>query len=328
MIVPDYYSRFKCIGGECRHNCCRGGWDVEVDDEALERFSTIQGEFGDKVREAIDDENVFRHVDGHCPLLSDDGWCEMVQSGHELCIICDEYPRFTEFWEDYAERGISVSCEAAADIILSNREKVTLTGETAVCDEPIFTFTYDARKKVFEILQDRDRDILTRLRLAMDYTEKAQERINENDYNRLSYEPEDHKAGHRSAAAYIDLLRRLEVLNDGWTDILDKTYEREISGARHSYDELVTEQLAVYFVYRYFLKGAFDCDVLSKMKLAVLSVIAITAIADVTGDYPDTARLYSVEVEHDEDNIDMIYDELLFDEELSYDKIMEMLVEK
>ena len=328
MIVPDYYSRFRCIGGECRHNCCRGGWDVEVDDDALERFSEIEGEFGAEVRAAIDDENVFRHVDGHCPLLSDDGWCEMVRRGHELCIICDEYPRFTEFWEDYTERGISISCEAAADIILNNREKVTLMGGTAACGEPIFTFIYAAREKVFEILQDRGKDILTRLRLALDYTEKAQERINENDYGRLIYEPEDHKGAHRSAAAYIDLLRRLEVLNDGWTDILDKTYERELGDARHSYDGLMTEQLAVYFVYRYFLKGAFDCDVLSKMKLAVLSVIAITAVAGVTGDYPDAARLYSVEVEHDEDNIDMIYDELLFDDGLSYDNIMEMLVEK
>ena len=328
MIVPDYYSRFRCIGGECRHNCCRGGWDVEVDDDALKRFSEIEGELGARVRAAIDDENVFRHVDGHCPLLSDDGWCEMVRRGHELCVICDEYPRFTEFWEDYTERGISISCEAAADIILNNRERVTLTGGTAACDEPIFTFTYAAREKVFEILQDRGKDILTRLRLALDYAEKAQERINENDYGTLIYVPEDRKGAHRSAAAYIDLLRRLEVLNDGWTDILDKTYERELGGARHSYDELMTEQLAVYFVYRYFLKGAFDCDVLSKMKLAVLSVIAITAVAGVTGDYPDAARLYSVEVEHDEDNIDMIYDELLFDDGLSYDRIMEMLVEK
>ena len=325
MIVPDYYGRFRCIGGECRHNCCRGGWDVEVDDEALARFDAIPGEFGSRVRAAINDENVFIHKDGHCPLLSDDGWCEMVRHDIPLCIICDEYPRFTEFWDDYAERGISLSCEAAADIILNNTDKAALTGETGTCDEPIFTFIYNVRNEIFDLLQDRDTDIMTRLRLALDYAYKAQERINENIYETLIYTPADGGAERRSAAAYIDLLRRLEILDSDWGELLDRTYERERKGEAHGYDGIKTEQLAVYFVYRYFLKGAFDCDVLSKLKLAALSVLAICAVADTGIGLAEAARRYSVEVEHDEDNIDMIYDELMFDEGLSYENILQML---
>ena len=325
MIVPDYYGRFRCIGGECRHNCCRGGWDVEVDDEALARFDAIPGEFGSRVRAAINDENVFIHKDGHCPLLSDDGWCEMVRHDIPLCIICDEYPRFTEFWDDYTERGISLSCEAAAEIILNNADKVALTGETGACDEPIFTFIYNVRSEIFKLLQDRDTDIMTRLRLALDYAYKAQERINENIYEPLIYTPADGGAERRSAAAYIDLLRRLEILESDWGELLDSTYKREIKCAAHDYDELKTEQLSVYFVYRYFMKGAFDCDVLSKMKLAALSVLAICAVADTGIGLAEAARRYSVEVEHDEDNTDMIYDELMFDEELSYDNLLQML---
>ena len=38
MVKPDYYDRFVCIGGKCKNNCCMGAWDIEVDDEALERF--------------------------------------------------------------------------------------------------------------------------------------------------------------------------------------------------------------------------------------------------------------------------------------------------
>ena len=97
MIVPDYYERFRCIGGECRHNCCRGGWDIEVDDEALDRFKRIEGEFGERVRAAVNDEKVFIRKNGQCPLLNSNGLCEMVLHGEELCIICDEFPRFTEF---------------------------------------------------------------------------------------------------------------------------------------------------------------------------------------------------------------------------------------
>lgn len=325
MIVPDYYARFRCTGGGCKHNCCRGGWDVEVDEDALARFAAIEGRFGDRVRAAINDENVFVRRDGHCPLLSGDGWCEMVRHDIPLCTVCDEYPRFTEFWDDYAERGISLSCEAAAEIILNNPGRVTLTGSTGKCDEPIFTFIYNARDEVFKLLQSRENSILTRLRLALDYTRAAQESINGNIYYGLKYTPVDCRTAPKSAAAYIDLLRRLEMLTDAWGGMLDKTYERELAGAANAIDELTGEQLAVYFVYRYFLKGAFDCDVLSKMKFAALSVLAISAISCAVGNLPECARLYSVEVEHDEDNIDMIYDELLFDDELSYEKIIEML---
>mgnify|MGYP007112543852 CR=1 FL=1 len=59
MIKPDYYPQFRCIGRECKNNCCCGEWDIEVDDEAMERFDAISGEFGKRVRKAVDSNNVF-----------------------------------------------------------------------------------------------------------------------------------------------------------------------------------------------------------------------------------------------------------------------------
>ncbi|MBR0365759.1 MAG: flagellin lysine-N-methylase [Clostridia bacterium] len=325
MIVPDYYERFECIAGECRHNCCRGGWDIEIDDEALERFSHIEGEFGERVRAAIDEDNVFRHINGECPLLTGDGRCGMVMQGEKLCVICDEYPRFTEFYEDYRERGISLSCEAAADIIINNTRKLRLVGDGSGCTEPIFVFVNKARNAVFEILADREKDIFTRLRLALDYADAAQTRIHDNDYGEFSYEPKDSEPEHKSLSAYISLLRGLEVLDPAWSGMLDELYKHEDVAPRHSTDELQCEQLAVYFVYRYFLKGAFDCDVLTKMKFAALSVMTIAALENTFGDIYECARLYSIEIEHDEDNVEAIYDELIFGDGLSYDDILGMI---
>ena len=37
ITAPDYYSQFKCIADQCRHTCCVG-WEIEVDDEGLERL--------------------------------------------------------------------------------------------------------------------------------------------------------------------------------------------------------------------------------------------------------------------------------------------------
>ncbi len=325
MVTPDYYGRFKCIGGRCLHNCCKGGWEIEVDDEALDRFNKIGGEFGDRVRASINDENVFVHRDGHCPLLSPDGWCEMALNGHELCIVCDEYPRFTEFWEDYSERGISLSCEAANEIILNNKDRVRLIGESGECTHPLFKLTYRSRAKIFEILQNRGHDIFLRMRLALDYVCELQDRINENNYEPFEYEPQDCFKEHESLEYFIEFISGLENLYPKWKDMLTSAAELERMKPRHIADPIKGEQLAVYFVFRYFLKGAFDCEALDKMKLAVLSTMTIIALENALGDLPECARMYSIEIEHDEDNIDAIYDEFLFGGELSFDNVVNMI---
>ena len=319
MVTPDYYDKFKCIGGECRHNCCEGAWEIEVDDEALDRFGKIGGEFGARVMASVDDNGVFIRQNGRCPLLSGDGWCEMVQNGHKLCIICDEYPRFTEYYDDYAERGISLSCEAAAEIILANTEKVTLCGESGKCEDDLFKLLYSARNDIFAILQDRDIDIFKRIRLALDYGVRLQDRINDNDFSAFSYQPQDKTQNNGDMSVLFGFLAELTTLSDDWADKLKSAKFPE------KIDRIQTEQLCVYFVYRYFLKAFYDCDALSKLKLMAISVITVLSLSDVCGGILESARLYSVEVEHNEDNIDAIYDEFLFNDDLSIEKIIGMI---
>ena len=45
MVYPDYYPEFSCIAGACKHSCCIG-WEIDVDEEALARFSKVEGELG------------------------------------------------------------------------------------------------------------------------------------------------------------------------------------------------------------------------------------------------------------------------------------------
>lgn len=320
MITPDYYAKFACIGGECKHNCCKGGWEIEIDEEAIARFGKIDGEFGLRVHDAISDEDTFKNVDGHCPLLTSEGWCEMALRGEKLCVVCDEYPRFTEFFGDYCERGISLSCEAAAEIILNNKEKMRLAGESGKCDDGQFLMLCNARKMIFDILQNRDVDIFKRIRLVLDYGRKLQEYINENKEGIFVYSPSDFGGGHDTVAEYFDFLKELDILNPSWLDILNMSCEQKIL-----IDSITIEQLAIYFVYRYFLKAVFDCDALSKLKFMAVSVMAIVRLGEMTCDIAECARLYSIEIEHNEENLEEVYDAFLFDEFLSYDNVLAMV---
>ena len=326
MTHPDYYDKFKCIADKCVHNCCRGGWEIEIDDEALDRFSKLPGEFGDKVRASISPENIFIHKHGECPLLSPEGKCEMVLNGAELCVICDEYPRFTEFFGDYAERGISLSCEASADIILHKKDKSEIIFDTAAdCDEPIFVLLKKARDDIFAILQDRDADIFKRMRLALDYGRHLQDRINENNFKSFEYTPSDTFSNHRSLSEIIPVFKELSILNKEWAAMLEKLEADEQSRLRHTLDPIIGEQLAVYFVYRYLLKAAFDCDAFAKLKFSFLSVMMIAALANSFGNIEECARLYSVEIEHSEENIDIIYDEFLFNDAFYHNNFINII---
>lgn len=319
MITPDYYDKFICIGSKCKNNCCCGGWEIEVDDEALEGFQKIDGEFGERVRASVNEENVFIRKDGKCPLLSDDGLCEMVKNGEKLCVVCDEYPRYTEYFDGYEERGISLSCEAAADIILNSEAKTVLVGTSGECDEEIFKLLISARGDVFWILQNRSMDIYKRIRLMLDYGEELQNHINSNDFSEFHYIPSDRFKNQESKTAVFEFLQTLDYLDDARKAALSNTE------AEYKDDPIKIEQIAVYFVYRYMLKAVFDCDVLSKLKFAAISVMAIEAMSVVCGNIFEGARQYSLEIEHNEENVDMIYDEFLFNPELSTDKLINML---
>ena len=66
--VPTYFNEFACIGGACEDNCCIG-WEVDIDDESLEVYNSVGGEFGDRLRRYMSNENSFTLKNNRCPFL-------------------------------------------------------------------------------------------------------------------------------------------------------------------------------------------------------------------------------------------------------------------
>ena len=71
-------------------------------------------------------------------------------------------------------------------------------------------------------------------------------------------------------------------------------------------DEIFNENIASYFIFRYFLTAVNDYDVLSKIKMAVIGVLIVTYF----GEDSWTIHLWSKETEHSQYNMDR-YRELL-----------------
>ena len=251
-VVPDYYSGFACLMGECTHSCCRG-WEIDVDEEALKRFGAVSGEFGEKLRRsiAVDDEGARYILDEEerCPFLQPDGLCEMMLKlgPDSVCDICADHPRFRSFFSDRTELGLGLSCEAVGALILGRKEKFdTLVleddGEAEETDE-------------FETEVTEYRGGL--IAMALDRLKPVTERVKEIE-SAAGVEEADIKA-------LAEYMLSLECIEPEWREKLAELGEKTpapadgAAGADDNCEEhgepdkygLSFEQLLVYLLYRH-----------------------------------------------------------------------------
>lgn len=316
--VPDYYKNFKCIASECTDTCC-AGWEVDVDEKAQEYYVTVEGDFGKRLRDntIIDEDGIrFKLVENRrCCFLNDCNLCDLYTAlGEEhLCDTCTDFPRFSEVFGDLKEKGISLSCPTAANLIMNHPEPLTF--EESEEDEMIALNDIDfdlymqltaARSQAIGILQNRDKDIVWRILAVLNFANDIQKYIFKGKYKKISkvrdkYANEKfvdklvakmskkalkHVDGKANIANLIDIFGHFEVVNECWPDKLKKAgaandlcandnteYESYFKGRAVQY-----EQLMVYFVYRYFMKAVYDLDLIAKVKLSVVSIIMIRSV--------------------------------------------------
>lgn len=190
--VPHYYKEFHCIASECKDNCCVGGWQIDIDEDAYHYYQQVPGEFGEKLRASITktDAYCFKLVDGHCPFLDDKQLCGLYKELGEnhLGIVCAQFPRFTEYYGNRKESGIGLACEEAERIIFSNQNPFSLE---EVEDDEVYEgdSEYDAelgrqlfivRDAIFTMLEDSTLNIHEKLIVILSLSFEIQEQINQN----------------------------------------------------------------------------------------------------------------------------------------------------
>lgn len=130
FIKPDFYDNFECKAQNCKHSCCVG-WEIDVDEESLIYYNSIEDEIGNELRENISDVPSPHFVLGaeeRCPFLEKSGLCRLILTLGEdsLCDICREHPRFYNEFSDRTEAGLGLCCEEAARLLLSGEKIWTL----------------------------------------------------------------------------------------------------------------------------------------------------------------------------------------------------------
>ena len=161
-IYPNYYHKFKCLAGACKHSCCIG-WEIDIDADTLAFYESLDTPLGEKIRAGIGGvEPHFILQEGErCPFLNEEGLCDIICECGEsaLCEICTLHPRFRNFYSGFTETGLGLCCEKAAQIIISEQEpfSISLPPENMLSEEECFFF--HKREEVFSLLQNRELSI-------------------------------------------------------------------------------------------------------------------------------------------------------------------------
>lgn len=209
----------------------------------------------------------------------------------------------------------------------------------------LYSKLVDAREIIIESLQDRTYPIRERMAFVLAFTHDLQARIYRDDiagmeeiftrytkagakerfekhlliYQDLSKTAKEFKAG------MLKQFHKLEVLRDSWPALLEKTREniendeldrlwRDAEGDANL--DIIAEHLMVYFIFTYFCGAVYDEEAHSKMKFSMIGTLMVLETAKTLwaenrsagkmAAVLEAAKRYSREVEHSDENIELL----------------------
>lgn len=336
LRYPSYWKDFHCLAGECPHTCCQG-WEVPIDRETARYYETIPGELGERLRALLttdgEGETAFLLRGDTCPFLTEGKLCELQLRLGEKGIgeICRSHPRFSYDFGPLTERGLCGSCPETARLILgTDLVLLTTREEKAGAETPaLLSPLLAVRETAFNILAAAEATPGQRLQAMLLFANEIQVALDddrEEDIPRLCqiYEeafplldpaalPERREALGRC----LTVLEGLEILSDTWRTLLAQGKQALEQGqVLPAPKEALVRRAGSYFLYRHWLRGVWDGDVLTWAEFAALGAAVCVLLAPLQDEgFSEAFRLFCLELEHDQDSLNAMQDALR--EELS-----------
>lgn len=310
IYYPSYYDNFSCIADKCPDSCCTK-WEIVIDDDTIKKYSSLDSSFGEKIRDSIEEsdegEKYFRLTDDRCPFLNECGLCDIhLNLGEDFTsTVCRQHPRFIEEFDGFTEISLSLSCPEAMRLIFSEKS----------CDNIYPVPFYNGEDEVLSLLISSREKILKHpddfFLLKSVLLDTAADDILDIDCVYVQEHPEITVGFIKD---FIDvLLERCEILTSEWETYLKYSYSSEIlieeieCFIKNNKDNVC--KAIKYFIYRYYLKAVNDLDVYSRGLFILMAVIVSSYIALSNKiSFEEAVRLFSKEIEHSTDNVDIILD--------------------
>lgn len=296
LYAPAYYKKFTCIADKCRHSCCIG-WEIDVDDAAMQRYSALTEGYGKEILSTVDtaDTPHFRLcANDRCPHLDDAGLCRIIAHLGEsyLCHICREHPRFYNDTPMGREVGLGMACEEACRLILSSEDYARME-VVGLREGNAEVFDFDPlplRGQLYRILSDTSLPYDHRLHLLAETCHVSLTEQTDEDWRALLDELE-----------YLDASHRIQFSCFSTTVATPKALEQPL------------ERALAYWIYRHTTAAWDEEDCREAVGFSLLCERLLASIAQKEElrqpeDLIEAARGISEELEYSEDNTRCIKD--------------------
>lgn len=314
-FVPTYFDKFKCIASKCPDTCC-AGWEADLDDEIIEKYKTVGGELGERIKNSLakdeTDCDIFALCENsRCPFLNDCNLCD-IQAAHGeeyLSKTCAMFPRFYDNFGKIREMGIGFGCPEAARIMLEDDEPFSLefyeesVGEVDDIDEIFLSEIIALRAEVFAILEDEELSFRKKIENIFDIATSFQKELDGEDFI--------DEIQHRDFDDCISVLEDMEYIKSERKNFVSSLKNKNLSKNALNLYRSDFEKLMKYYIFRYFLSLGYDYDVVTPVKYGVFACIVISRIYAYFGTPDFEARVkimysYSKEVEYSDVNTDLL----------------------
>ena len=330
IFEPSYFRDFHCIAEKCPDSCCKE-WEVQVDEKSAALYRSLQGPLGERLRAVMRDDpewgTVMINEEGRCPMWRQDGLCRIhAELGHDaLCKTCRDFPRLCHDYGSFQEFGLELSCPEAARLILGTRDTEMRVYEVDGGEEPDYEgeameLLLRSRKEARKLLYDSRFSVQEALVLLLYYGYQVQAELD--GMEAPDFVPEQilaeatHLALRDDAQPLTGFFLSLEILTEQWK----KRLQTPTEPSRWSD---VFRNLARYGIERYWLQAVSDYDLVSRVKMIVISCLLVRMLG---GDPVETAQLYSKEIENDADNVDAVLDATYTHPALTDSTLLKMLL--
>ena len=295
VITPSFYKNFKCIDSACPDSCCQG-WEVDIDADSMQYYKTLSGDLRVRIDSLLDkdefDNDIFRLAEKkRCPFLNAENLCDMhiAIGGEHTPYTCRTFPRFINDFGGTRELGISFSCPVASDMMWDLEEDFAFSQEINSelpalndIDAELYFNLLSARKKAYEIVLDKSKPLTDRMVELLSFAKKLQAELGE-------YEEGS------EAVDFLFVFKNPELINPEWVaKVENAAFDKSVINSKPC------ENIAMYFLFRYFMQAVYDRDVLSKVKMAAVGVL----IPAFFGNDAWTIHLWSKETEHSDVNME------------------------
>ena len=334
IYIPDYYKEFECIASRCKDSCCIG-WDIMIDERSRDRYQKVRSPFKQRLEEGIiSDDEGWQFLLDHkkrCVFLNDQNLCDIyIELGEEaLCDICTQHPRFHNEYGDIRQSGLGMACEEAARLILEGEAALVIEESEEFSDLEKDEWADELMKieiQLLNLLGQREYTMDERIDQVFDLVSYYQEEINQTGEISSEFKEEQIIKHHITKqmqqedvmAYWFSFYEDLDYMDENFKKLIKNAGKISMDKGNDKSDELYKEHLMSYFIYRHFMKAYEDDNLSDKIKFAIISlnvIIKINAYCqshNVSISKTEAARRYSKEIEYSQENMEQIFEELLF----------------